>query len=225
MRAIKKFKALLAPKDAAPPPHEPNPEIKHNEEVTAQPLSNAAEKVKENVAPEEESTADHIAKILRERELFLKSTRGGKLKLGMIAKPDSATSSAERSDTLLLGIGTGGIDSFGAESLPFDVVSDSPTAVDFNIYDRAFREEVDRIKRSTSRKGSRGGGRVYHTKLNEKGSSSSGGSDETVVNSGGKLGNETTPRSSISTLASQPKGPRLAELVAQAMTDVKSKAQ
>lgn len=48
----------------------------------------------------------------------------------------------------LLGIGTGGRDNFaseGEEGEPTSV-ADSPTAVDFNVYDRAYEEEVARIK-------------------------------------------------------------------------------
>jgi [calcium/calmodulin-dependent protein kinase] kinase len=61
--------------------------------------------------------------------------------------------------TLLLGIGTGGIDDFSSSEQPpaADIVSDSPTVVDFNVYDRAFEAEVERIKRSTSRRGAAGG--------------------------------------------------------------------
>ncbi|KAH6636166.1 kinase-like domain-containing protein [Chaetomium tenue] len=61
----------------------------------------------------------------------------------------------------LLGIGTGGIDDFpGADDAPHpaDIVSDSPTVVDFNVYDRAFEEEIERIRRSTSRRGVGGAG-------------------------------------------------------------------
>jgi calcium/calmodulin-dependent protein kinase kinase 2 len=226
MRAIKKFKSLLKPKDDAVPPQEPTPATEQGESLTPQPLGGTAEKLKENETPEE-STEDHITKILKEREQFLKSTRGGKLKLGMAAKTDTTAPLAERSETLLLGIGTGSIDSFDAELAPFNVVSDSPTAVDFNIYDRAFRDEVDRIKRSTSRKGSRHSGKVYLTKLSERNNSiGSAASDATIVNPSGGSENDTTPGSSLSTLASQPKGPpRLADLVAQAMTDAKAQSQ
>lgn len=49
----------------------------------------------------------------------------------------------------LLGIGTGGRDNFasGSEGEPTSV-ADSPTAVDFNVYDRAYEEEIERIKRA-----------------------------------------------------------------------------
>ena len=93
--------------------------------------------------------------------------------------------------TTHLGIGTGGIDGFTHTTDPHHpaggagegggdvvVVSDSPTAVDFNVYDAAFDAEIERIKRSTSRKGppgvrgrgSVGGpGPVYQTRVRERG--------------------------------------------------------
>lgn len=50
----------------------------------------------------------------------------------------------------LLGIGTGGRDNFASssEGEPTSTVADSPTAVDFNVYDRAYEEEIERIKRA-----------------------------------------------------------------------------
>jgi [calcium/calmodulin-dependent protein kinase] kinase len=49
----------------------------------------------------------------------------------------------------LLGIGTGGCgDGEGEEGEQQTSVADSPTAVDFNVYDRAYEEEVARIKRA-----------------------------------------------------------------------------
>ncbi len=64
------------------------------------------------------------------------------------------------------------------------MVSDSPTAVDFNVYDAAFDAEIERIKRSSSRKGppgmrgrgSVGGpGPIYQTRFREGGGGSGGG--------------------------------------------------
>jgi len=224
MRAINKFKGLLAKKKEAGPSGAAEPG-EHGENAVLQEQDGAAEKDEENARPKEESTEEHIAKILKQRAEFLKSA-GGKLKRGLA--PILPTPSAERSDSLHLGIGTGGIESFGPEAEPMDVVSDSPTTADFNIYERAFSEEVDRIKRSTSRKGSRSSGKVYPTKFNERNyqsSSSSGGSDATTTNVSGRSDSETTPRSSVSNLMSQPKGSRLADLVAQAVADSKAQSQ
>ena len=94
-----------------------------------------------------------------------------------------------------LGIGTGGIDGFthttdhhhpaaagGEGEGEVVVVSDSPTAVDFNVYDAAFDAEIERIKRSTSRRGAgprgRGGGAggpIYQTRFRERREGGGGG--------------------------------------------------
>jgi [calcium/calmodulin-dependent protein kinase] kinase len=47
-------------------------------------------------------------------------------------------------EPLFLGIGTGGDDSLSTPSP--DIVAESPTAADFNIYDTAYQEEVNRIR-------------------------------------------------------------------------------
>lgn len=54
-------------------------------------------------------------------------------------------------EPLFLGIGTGSRDAFITDEKTPDVVSDSPTAVDFNVYDRAYEEAVnERMKQSQS---------------------------------------------------------------------------
>ncbi|KAK3357664.1 kinase-like domain-containing protein [Lasiosphaeria hispida] len=175
MKAISKFKSLLTPKEGAaetppPQPQEAAPakdkfdgkdqkeEKKESDEETTPRASTSAPEKKDE--PSEGSTAEHAARVLKEREQFRKAT-GDKTIANLVVKvPDSVTDgdTAAAAERTLLGIGTGGIDDFGAEPLPADVVSDSPTAVDFNIYERAFEAEVDRIKRSTSRR--RGPGTV-----------------------------------------------------------------
>lgn len=54
-------------------------------------------------------------------------------------------------EPLFLGIGTGARDAFTTDEKTPDVVSDSPTAVDFNVYDRAYEEAVkERMKQNQS---------------------------------------------------------------------------
>ncbi|KAH9430905.1 hypothetical protein MCOR02_008226 [Pyricularia oryzae] len=53
-------------------------------------------------------------------------------------------------EPLFLGIGTGGRDDFAGNDPPAEEVSESPVAVDFNVYDSAYKSEVDRIKEETS---------------------------------------------------------------------------
>ncbi|KAK6584576.1 hypothetical protein PZA11_002800 [Diplocarpon coronariae] len=52
-------------------------------------------------------------------------------------------------EPLYLGIGSGGHDSL--EASPENIVAESPTAAEFNIYDRAYQEEVDRIRAAQGR--------------------------------------------------------------------------
>ncbi|GFP53996.1 hypothetical protein ACSS6W_001633 [Trichoderma asperelloides] len=54
-------------------------------------------------------------------------------------------------EPLFLGIGTGARDAFVTDEKTPDVVSDSPTAVDFNVYDRAYEEAInERMKQNQS---------------------------------------------------------------------------
>ncbi|KAK5663965.1 hypothetical protein OQA88_177 [Cercophora sp. LCS_1] len=228
MKAIRKFKGLLKPSEPLPEPSEPAPTKETDEDATPRPSPPPSEKQVEEektAEPVQESTADHIAKILKEREDFLKATggrRGRPNPLSFVKSPP------DRSGTLHLGIGTGGMDDFGREQLPADVVSESPTAVDFNIYNRAFTEEVERIKRSNSRKRGSGAGTVYHTRFTERNQRQTATDDSLKLVSGG-LGpsaSESTPRSELSGLAGAGlKGGRFADLVTKAMMDSKTQAQ
>lgn len=51
-------------------------------------------------------------------------------------------------EPLFLGIGTGSRDDFAMDSATPNIVADSPTAVDFNVYDRAYEEAIERRLRS-----------------------------------------------------------------------------
>lgn len=57
-------------------------------------------------------------------------------------------------ETRFLGIGTGARDDFAMDEATPDIVSDSPTAVDFNVYDRAYESAVEQINsaQNTSQK-------------------------------------------------------------------------
>ncbi|KAK3401153.1 kinase-like domain-containing protein [Sordaria brevicollis] len=108
--------------------------------------------------------------------------------------PSTGSSDQQPPQPVHLGIGVGGVDEFSinpSDLPPADHVSESPTQVDFNIYDDAFEAEIERIKRSASISGSSGGrrnskttgerrgtgtgttgtgsvGTIYHTRLNRK---------------------------------------------------------
>lgn len=230
MRAIRKFKSLLKPKEPLVETQDSKPTFSQetDEDATPKPSPPPSEHPAEEektAEPAEESTAEHIAKILKEREQFFKAAGGRR---GRHNPLSFVKSTPDRNGTLHLGIGTGGMDDFGTEPLPADIVSESPTAVDFNIYQCAFTDEVERIKRSSSRKRGSGAGTVYHTRFTERNSRPIISDDSLALVGGGSgpTGSEATPRSEVSGLgASVPKGGRFADLVAKAMMDSKTQAQ
>ncbi|KAK1756096.1 kinase-like domain-containing protein [Echria macrotheca] len=207
MKAISKFKSLLGRRGTGT--------SQHHGEDDADATPRASPTATENRASED-STANHIAEILKQREQFRKATGGRKGGMALdVINSEKYREPNERSDTLHLGIGTGGMDDFGTRTAQSDTVSESPTAVDFNIYDLAFRDEVDRIKRSSSRKRGSRNGTVFLTKLNEQ-------SQQSLQSlGGGGSESDATPRSSASTLASQARGGRFADLVTKAMMEAK----
>lgn len=63
---------------------------------------------------------------------------------------------------LFLGIGLGGRDDFNMDEPSNDVVADSPTAVDFSVYDAAYQEALEKGSRAFSAAGNR---TVYRTRF------------------------------------------------------------
>lgn len=84
---------------------------------------------------EEAARAEEIETLLRRRRSLLEhaDTSG-----------TSQAGSTSDQEPLFLGIGTGGRDDFAMEEATPNAVSDSPTAVDYDIYGRAYEEAVDR---------------------------------------------------------------------------------
>jgi [calcium/calmodulin-dependent protein kinase] kinase len=172
MKAIHKFKSLLAPKGVVVKSHEP---IAISKLHIDSPKDDEPPLQTDTTATPEraQATAEHASQILSERERFFQEA----LKTRRTVTGNS-TSGHEKghahplssADVPFLGIGTGGKDDFvlAADLTPpaaedsSNVVSESPTAVDFNVYDRAFEAEVELIKRSTSRR--KQGRAVYKTR-------------------------------------------------------------
>ncbi|KAH8895063.1 CMKK2 protein [Thozetella sp. PMI_491] len=157
MKAISKFKGLLR-QDSTSSISRGRQEISSEHDNSSQTTASKVEN--------ERSTSEHAAAVLRERERFFAtaSSRGSWQSL-----PGEKGHAHDPTDVepLFLGIGTGSMDEFSTPQPEptepvADIVSDSPTAVDFNVYDRAFEAEVERIKRSSSRR--KGTGTLYHTK-------------------------------------------------------------
>ncbi|KAJ9152011.1 CAMKK/META protein kinase [Pleurostoma richardsiae] len=146
MKAISKFKGLLAPKTAKQGGPAP---AREGGESPAKPSA------KENVDEEtSKSNAEQAQRLLEQRRRLLHHTSTST----STSSRASSRGSGERGhahdltdlEPLYLGIGTGGGDDFATpEPAVSDVVSDSPTAVDFNVYDRAYEDEVERIRRQS----------------------------------------------------------------------------
>ena len=125
--------------------------------------------------------AQEAAELIEQRKAYLKSglnLRG----IGSKHKAKEAPhflDSGEKS-TPLLGIGTGGDDLETAA----DIVAESPTGVDFDIYDRAYEAEVMRIRSEPKKKRSW----TYMTKmLGERERDKYAGDDCMIVEAGESL--------------------------------------
>ncbi|KAL6698715.1 kinase-like protein [Trichoderma pleuroticola] len=85
------------------------------------------------------SVAD-IAALITQQKTILASDAGEE------KAQDQETGTSDQ-EPPFLGIGTGARDAFATDEKTPDVVSDSPTAVDFNVYDRAYEEAIkERMK-------------------------------------------------------------------------------
>lgn len=109
----------------------------------------------------------HALQLIKERMHVLKKRATGSLPLPITSEEskesdDSASSESRREHgepppqyaPPMLGIGTGGVGDAPpnyTHSEPASVVADSPGAVDFNVYDRAYKEEIERIKNNGGR--------------------------------------------------------------------------
>jgi calcium/calmodulin-dependent protein kinase kinase 2 len=138
-----------------------------------------------NVAepPRQRSVAEEAAELVEQRRAYLRSG----LSLGShVSKPaegDRALDSAGE-EPLILGIGTGGRDEFSTDEPSAITVSDSPTGIDFDVYDHAFESEIKRIR--SDRKKNRA--RTYMTKLvGEKERDKYAGDDCMIVEAGKSL--------------------------------------
>lgn len=159
----------LSPEDATTPTHPTHP-----------PISRFRHKPKPSMDEQEMAALiaqneEHAARLLEERNrvlqhrsnshggLYIVAPRGAHKQQDSVAQ-DSNDNDAVDDDAkspaptapLILGIGTGGHNEFKPSGSPVDepsssIVADSPTVVDFNVYDRAYEQELQRIKRMGAR--------------------------------------------------------------------------
>jgi calcium/calmodulin-dependent protein kinase kinase 2 len=151
MKAIVKFKSLLSPKDGVVPKGQ-LPNASHAD--TASPSGKDADG---NI-----SVAEEASRVLRDRAKLIGKAIFNRGYGRATPSPQETRRSDSDPPPLILGVGVGGGDDqyasgHGISYGPVEyVVADSPTAVDFSIYDYAFQEKVESIRRSASRRTARG---------------------------------------------------------------------
>ncbi|KAH6654319.1 kinase-like domain-containing protein [Truncatella angustata] len=145
MMAINKFKGLINKSRPSTPglktPGTPKTlQVPVDIPETSQETTPTAEKPQpENNRPRQKSVAEEAADLVEARKAFHASKEPFP---GEKGPAQDATGSA----TAFLGIGLGGSDDFATAETPAEFVSDSPTGIDFDIYDRAFEAEMERIR-------------------------------------------------------------------------------
>ncbi|KIH90152.1 hypothetical protein SPBR_00943 [Sporothrix brasiliensis 5110] len=184
LKAIRKFKGLLRSRNRDP-------------SLTVPPLAIDVADLGSQVSSirvssdQERMTEDEVARVVEERRNNIRkaSLQTSRLLGATAVEGQGGGSTSARGDdtggrengtgigvdqpTLLLGIGTGGGDEFGPDRQydePEDIVSESPTTAEFDVYDRAFQSEVARIQSQGSKS------KVYPTKVLESITRGSGGS-------------------------------------------------
>lgn len=113
---------------------EANPERRYDSDVEAPRATDLPD------ADRLRTSAEQAAALVAERTKLLQA--GRELTDGVKGQAHDPTDTAP----LFLGIGTGGRDDFSSDEPPADVVSDSPVAAEFNVYDRAYEAEIERLK-------------------------------------------------------------------------------
>lgn len=161
MMAISKFKGLVTRSRTSTPPRTPRTlqipvrtEGSPDEVVVPTPprLRDTKELAGPSEQPRHSSTADEAAELIKARKAYRAATEQAPAR----DQPGEKGHAHEvtHHEPRLLGIGLGARDEFTRTEPPADIVSDSPTGIDFDIYDRAFEAEVERI-RSSEKRGTR----------------------------------------------------------------------
>ncbi|KAI8628703.1 Pkinase-domain-containing protein [Xylariaceae sp. FL1651] len=163
LRAIQRFKGLVSQSRVTTPriPHAPRPAVK--EVKTEQQRSSSSPRQPSQPAERarQKSVAEEAAELIEQRKAYFQSgLHSRNTEPGQEVKEEDHTPDLTENTPLVLGIGTGGCDEFSISEPSANLVSDSPTGIDFDVYDRAFETEIKRIR--SDRKSSRT--RTYITK-------------------------------------------------------------
>ncbi|KAI2642701.1 kinase-like domain-containing protein [Xylaria nigripes] len=156
VKAIQRFKSLISQSRVATP----STPLAKGARLEKLGGSLSSEQFSKKVEPSRQKfVAQKAAELIEQRNAYLQlglPLGDAGLELGAAQKPDSLDNTVQ-----FLGIGLGGHDESSALEAPANVVADSPTAIDFDVYDRAFETEINRIR--SDRNNSRA--RTYMTRL------------------------------------------------------------
>ncbi|RYC60436.1 hypothetical protein CHU98_g5784 [Xylaria longipes] len=198
MRAIQRFKGLISPSRATTPrtPHAPKPLLAKEVEAEPPTSSSDSKQAPETTEPiRQKSVAEEAAELIEQREAYLRlglSLQGTGAEQPVMEEAQTPDPT-DKKNTLFLGVGTGGDDEFRSPELPSDIVSESPTGIDFDVYDRAFETEIKRIRSDRKRNRSW----TYMTKLlGEKEKDKYVGDDCMIIEAGRSLATNVYAHSS-----------------------------
>ncbi|ORY69938.1 kinase-like domain-containing protein [Pseudomassariella vexata] len=105
--------------------------------------------------PPHKATAEEAAELIEARKAYHAATTDARNPPALDTSGKGQAHDPTSAEPRFLGIGTGVSDEFATSESPADVVSDSPTGIDFDVYDRAFSDEVERIRSSSEKQGRR----------------------------------------------------------------------
>ncbi|GAP89196.1 putative CAMKK META protein kinase [Rosellinia necatrix] len=164
LRAIQRFKSLISQSRATTPRTTHRPKlVAEDVEANSSTSFSSSEQTYETPGPaRQKSVAEEAAELIKQRRAYLRS--GLPLMpttLEQEANGDAQDLNPAKKQTLFLGIGTGGDAELSTTGPLDDIVSESPTGIDFDVYDRAFETEIQRIRLD----GKNNQPRTYMTKL------------------------------------------------------------
>ncbi|KAI1075422.1 kinase-like domain-containing protein [Whalleya microplaca] len=202
MKAIQRFKGLISTSRVATPevrtPETPQaPELAEKEVIPENSEINTAPITEPQTPPRprHKTIAEEAAELVKQRKAYL-SSQNHPLRHSHPSPAGDRGHAHDPTDkpALFLGIGTGGRDDFVTPEPSTEVVSDSPTGIDFDVYDVAFSTEIKRIRSQNDKKGR---AKTYLTRLvGEQEVDKYRADDYMVVEAGKSLASSTYSRGS-----------------------------
>ncbi|ROT38511.1 calcium/calmodulin-dependent protein kinase [Sodiomyces alkalinus F11] len=142
MKAIRKFRAILARYRTEGPKRR------------SRDLQTRTRQEEASGVDEEQAGTNEIQSLVERRRMFLSRHSKDGHSHGHGDQPGAPPELMAGKEPLFLGVGTGANDDFAANPAPpvDAVVSESPTNVDFDVYDRAYEVDVERIMARRARR-------------------------------------------------------------------------